>query len=554
MLRGIEKVVTYLLMTVIVIFAVVFLVKQIGLTQELKHSLTQARNAGLAVGDLHKITELHQSSARIFFLSFFAFLAIIIGLIIIINGTQRAYDISEVREKVRLQLRGTTPGIIMVVIGVFLLVFCSYRSSSLEGLYAAKLVDFNNYKIAMEGYAPTHSSRPTAKVINVDSSALTKLKGKHVASNNPSKPAQVAAAPSTQKDKQTVAVAQNNVRTTSTPPPIRAKDAPVPAAAKAPVATAAKPTPPVVKPQPPALTAKKVPAPVAKPQAPAVAAAKPQPKLAAPATAPAKPQAQVTNKTKVQQPTAAKPSTSTSLASKQPPAKPAPVTVAKTTATQKPVPAKEKTTTTTAAKPATPAKSQSTVASAAKPAPQKVAGAKEKTSKPVVAKSGPKQEVKKEKAVAAAPSKKAETKPIAKQDKKTEVSKEKTAAAKPVKESTKAVAAKTKASPTRETEKISNEPVTDADIEWANNFQRSVTIYGRTPGKAEQQKYQRIQSGSLKSNNKKVNQELHWAYSFLEKTKKGYQPRQEELNQYEAIIGRNIKNGTAATTRNRRSF
>ena len=132
MLRGIERILTYLIMGVVVVFAIVFLVKQVGLTTDLKDSLVQAKQAGFAMGDLKKITELHQSSARVFFLSFFSFILLLIGVVIIIRGVEKAYDISEVKEKVRYHLRSTTPGVILVVLGTFLLAFSIYKTSNLE--------------------------------------------------------------------------------------------------------------------------------------------------------------------------------------------------------------------------------------------------------------------------------------------------------------------------------------------------------------------------------------------------------------------------------------
>ncbi len=151
MLRGTEKWVTYFVLAIVFILGVLFLARQIGVTTDLKQGLAQAKASGIMSGDLQRISGLHNASAKVFFLSFLAFCLLLIGVVIILRGVQRAYDISEVKEKVRHHLKSTTPGIVMVVLSAFLLAFSSYRIAYIETLYSSLLLDYNNYKIAVQG-------------------------------------------------------------------------------------------------------------------------------------------------------------------------------------------------------------------------------------------------------------------------------------------------------------------------------------------------------------------------------------------------------------------
>jgi len=173
MLRGTQKWITYSILAIIFIFGIAFLAKQIGVTTHLKHNLAQAKTAGIAAGDLRQITHLHNSSAKVFFLSFFSLCLLLTGVIIIMKGIERAYEISEVKEKVRYHLNATTPGVILVVLGSFILSFCTWQVSKIETVYSSRLLDYNNYKVAMEGW-----QRPAPVPATSNSSASNSEKSK----------------------------------------------------------------------------------------------------------------------------------------------------------------------------------------------------------------------------------------------------------------------------------------------------------------------------------------------------------------------------------------
>ena len=314
MLRGTEKWVTYFVLVIVFIFGIVFLAKQIGVTTDLKHSLAQAKYAGIYSGDLHRITVLHNASAKIFFLSFFALCLLLIGIIIIMKGIERAYAIPEVKEKVHHHLRSTTPGVVLTVLAAFLLAFCTYRASHIETVYSSRLIDYNNYKVAMLGWDKK------ADTLRIDSTALQKLKTdvKKVASKLKKK-----GKSTTKKLAKVVAIKYDKKENDQ-------KEA---------------------------------------------------------------------------------------IAIKQ-----------------KPVPAKQET-----------------------------------------------------------------------------------------------------------INKYHNKPVTHADFIWANQFQRNVTIYGYVPTKDEEDRYNHILDYYKKYDGDLMNNELNWAYSFLEKTKQGYEPKPGELRKYEQIIERNLR-------------
>jgi|GEM_PF-2090156 len=449
MLRGIERILTYLIMGVVVVFAIVFLVKQVGLTTDLKESLVQAKQAGFAIGDLKKITELHQSSARVFFLSFFSFILLLIGVVIIIRGVEKAYDISEVKEKVRYHLRSTTPGVILVVLGTFLLAFSIYRSSNLETVYAAKLVDFNNYKIAMEGF-----NKPANEMVKIDSTAVAKLKGKakSIVSGGDKDKNPKGTVKHTTKPQDNRTTANNRTASSNVSDKTKQGEQAKKTSATKPVAKTSQQSP---------ANRKLVPTP-------------PKGKTTNPVTASSKSQSE-------ESATAAKTAT---------------------------VPAKTT--------------KKADVAKRDKPQQKKTDKLSSKAAKPTTAAKEAKTKSAEKKTVASAEQKKKNEK-VAKQEKRTaRTIPEKNDHEEPVKHLG---------------------PVTKADVDWARQFQKRVTIYGYMPSKAERNKYRHVYK---ETDGRGVNNELHWAYSFLEKTRKGYEPKPGELSQYEQIIARNLNSSASS--------
>lgn len=483
MLRGIEKWVTYFVLFIVFIFGIVFLAKQIGLTADLKESLVQATQAGVNSGDLARITHLHNSSSKVFFLGFFALCLLLIGIIMVIRGIERAYDISEVKEKVRYHLKSTTPGIVMIVLASFLLAFCSYRTSYLETVYSSRLINYNNYKIASLGW-----KRPEIAAVKIDSSVLPKLKGSLK---------KVVDVPDVQK--------KTAAKFDKQPAP-KLATAPKPAATPG-KKEASKPSVAVQKTTIPGIPQKSPTA--SKPTTvPMVAQKQPQP---------AAPKSVVVQKTP---PVAPKPSPV--AVQKKETVKPAPVAVAKKNATPaKPVVAQKK-------EAVTPKKETS-----AKPV---VVQKKETVTKPVVAKK--ETAPKKKEVVVAKTAKKAAPSEVA------------------AKKEQPAVAQK-KHQPTVVSNKPRNEeayddrPVTNADIEWANRYQRNVTIYGYNGTKKEEARYGKVRRYYEKHDGNIMNDDLKWAYSFLEKTKNGYEPKPGELQQYENVIQRNIQSDNQPQSKQR---
>ncbi len=87
---------------------------------------------------------------------------------------------------------------------------------------------------------------------------------------------------------------------------------------------------------------------------------------------------------------------------------------------------------------------------------------------------------------------------------------------------------------------VDSKPVTSADMKWLWQFQRNVIIFGHIPDKEEERRYNHIYNMHLKNNQQPFNEDLHWAYTFLMKTKNGYNPSAGELTRYESIVGNNI--------------
>lgn len=373
MLRGTEKWVTYFVLGVIFIFGIVFLSKQIGLTMDLKQSLAQAKASGLVSGDLKQITHLHNASAKVFFLSFFAFCLLLIGIMIVMKGISRAYDISEVKEKVRHHLKSTTPGIVLIVLASFLLAFCTYRSAHIETVYSGRLLDYNNFKVAA-----LRSDKPRSEPVMVDSAGLDKLK-------------------------RTVDVPDIPQKVTGGISP-----------AKQPVKSE-------------------------------------QPKI-------------VRRQKKEQ----------------------------------------------------VPQKVQSS-AKIVKHEPQKTKE-KQQTSNTVA------QKTKNEHAIA----------------KKSAVKKKK---------STSEPVARRKTVEERRAVKEKEESVSVLDIAWAEQFQRKVTVFGYVPTTSEERRYDRVKRYLDKQGGGMINPDLDWAYTFLQKTKQGYEPQPGEMRRYEEIISRSLRSSSVPSQR-----
>ncbi len=70
-------------------------------------------------------------------------------------------------------------------------------------------------------------------------------------------------------------------------------------------------------------------------------------------------------------------------------------------------------------------------------------------------------------------------------------------------------------------------------INWARNQQRSVVLYGYVPTKNDRKQYDAVMNefgGEMG-----YNSDMHWAYNFTLKTRDGYQPTKDELQQFEHI-------------------
>jgi hypothetical protein len=350
MLRGTEKWVTYIVLAIVFIFGVIFLLQQIHTTVDLKDALSSAKQTGATSGDLKSITNLHNASAKIFFLSFFAFCLLLIGIITIMRAVERAYDIAEVKEKVRIHLKSATPGIVMVVISSFLLAFCSFRVAHIESEYTARLMDYNNEKIALQNWMKPETTIPlqadTVAIIQPPKKETSNKtsKSRKTAASSTSKPAVNKSSAKAEKKNDAVAHRENSSNTK---------------------------------------------------------------------------QAIATN-----------------------------------TSSKKEMPASQK------------------------------ASQKEHKSAMAAANNHP------------AP-------PLTR--------------------------------------------VTPEDIQWANQFQRNVTIYGYVPSDVESSRYRQVRKYYEQNDGGLMNDDLNWAYSFLEKTKKGYQPKAGELQRYESIIEQNIKSSAANT-------
>ncbi len=156
MLRGVEKWITYLVLAAVVILGVVLLSLQIETATDLRQSLSHARGSATS----SYIMGLHHASVKAYVLTFFALCLLVMGIHLLLKNIDRAYEIAEVKEKVRYHLKGTTPGIVLVILGTFILAFSAYRNAHLETLSSSQLLSLsrqNNTHTQPERHAPSRA-------------------------------------------------------------------------------------------------------------------------------------------------------------------------------------------------------------------------------------------------------------------------------------------------------------------------------------------------------------------------------------------------------------
>jgi hypothetical protein len=114
------------------------------------------------------------------------------------------------------------------------------------------------------------------------------------------------------------------------------------------------------------------------------------------------------------------------------------------------------------------------------------------------------------------------------------------------------------AAPTTSTTAIAKSTtVSLKEKQWMLQLQKKAAIYGRYPSAAEMVKYNHIQerlnreemmnpevAGSLPGRSV-LNRDLSWAFELLRRTRKGYQPSQEELSRYEKVVSSQIGDRSA---------
>jgi hypothetical protein len=82
-----------------------------------------------------------------------------------------------------------------------------------------------------------------------------------------------------------------------------------------------------------------------------------------------------------------------------------------------------------------------------------------------------------------------------------------------------------------------DQPVSTEERNWAAQLEANAIKYGYYPTKADNDRYNKIYSGSGPSSSNTSN---HWAFTLLQKMQDGYQPTPEEMSRYENIISSDL--------------
>ena len=110
-------------------------------------------------------------------------------------------------------------------------------------------------------------------------------------------------------------------------------------------------------------------------------------------------------------------------------------------------------------------------------------------------------------------------------------------------------AAQTSNLPVSYTSSMEKNPVTEKEMNWAEQLALKSVVYNYSPTNYEKETYSKIVNRILAKDNKTaLNEDIHWAFSFLLKTKNGYQPSPEELNKYEEIVHLYLTKGKQLST------
>lgn len=151
MLKPVERIIVWVVSVVSFLLSLILLGQQIEIIRGFRYSLNQARNAGLETGELKTIAALEQSSAVFFILAFLGLILIIAGTLLAIHRMNKAFELAEVKEKAKLNIRKAAPGLILTIFGCLLISFCFFSLSFREKDLSRMLVAFNNYKLMREG-------------------------------------------------------------------------------------------------------------------------------------------------------------------------------------------------------------------------------------------------------------------------------------------------------------------------------------------------------------------------------------------------------------------
>lgn len=139
MQKGIARVVLYLLLIVPLVVVSTLIIKQIQFALDLRRDMIEGTRFKMSFADMQQIMASNELATRSFFLSFFCFLMILCGLLIILKATENAF-VNSKEAKVKYSLRTAYPGVVIAVFGCVFLAFSIYSSSESHFLTTRELV------------------------------------------------------------------------------------------------------------------------------------------------------------------------------------------------------------------------------------------------------------------------------------------------------------------------------------------------------------------------------------------------------------------------------
>lgn len=153
MFKGVTRSAVYLILSIPLIVIAVLITKQVQYAFNLHKAFID--NGKFPADNVQQLMLTNELSTRSFFLIFICFLMILCGILIVLKGTENAFNTSK-DSKVIYALKTAYPGLIMAIVGCLLLAYSIYKSSELQFNTTNQLIQLKN--LVTQNNIPTQTN------------------------------------------------------------------------------------------------------------------------------------------------------------------------------------------------------------------------------------------------------------------------------------------------------------------------------------------------------------------------------------------------------------